>query len=82
MELGQRLRMLRKRCGKSIYELSKISGLDPGFIGRIEQGARGASRETVLRLGLALVHASNAITLHDIDELLLDAGFAPLVRAS
>jgi transcriptional regulator with XRE-family HTH domain len=80
MELAASLQRLRLKSHKSIYELAKLSGLDPAFIGRIEAGTRGASRETVLRLGLALVHNCDAITLHDVDGLLQDAGFAPLVR--
>ncbi len=80
MELAATLKRLRLKSHKSIYELAKLSGLDPAFIGRIEAGTRGASRETVLRLAFALVYNCDAITLHDIDGLLQDAEHAPLVR--
>ena len=57
-----------------------LTGLDQAFIGRLEKGTRGASRETVIRLGLALIHDCDTVSLYDVDELLMDAGFAPLAR--
>ena len=80
MDLATTLHRLRLRSGKSNYELAKLTGLDQSFIGRVEKGTRGAERDTVIRLGLALVYDCDAVTLHDIDELLQDAKCAPLVR--
>ena len=50
------------------------------FLGRLETGDRRASRETVILLGVALVHGSDRLTCEDVDELLLSAGYAPLRR--
>jgi len=80
LALATTLHRLRLKSGKSIYELAKLTGLDQAFIGRLEKGTKGASRETVIRLGLALVHDCDTVSLHDVDELLMDAEFAPLVR--
>ena len=81
MDLSTTLRQLRRKSGKSTYQLAKLAGLDQAFLRRVERGEKGASRETIIRVGIALVHNSDAIGLHDVDELLLNAGFAPLTRA-
>ena len=78
MEFGEKLQRLRKKAGKSRYELSKLTALDQAFLGRLETGVKNPSRDTVLKLGFALVHNNTAITLDDIDELLMAAEFAPL----
>ena len=78
MSFSETLERLRKRTGKSRYQLWKLSGLDQAFISRLEKGEKNPSRSTVIRLGLALVHGSTEVSCDDIDELLLDAGFAPL----
>ena len=80
MELATTYRKLRLKSGKSNYRLAILSGLDPAFLGRIEAGTRGTRRDTILRIGFALIHNSDSISLHDVDGLLLDAGFAPLQR--
>ena len=80
MALATTLHRLRLKSGKSIYEMAMLTGLDQAFIGRMEKGTRGARWETVIRLALALVYDGDAVSLHDVDELLMDAGFAPLVR--
>jgi predicted transcriptional regulator len=78
MEFPRVLKKLRTKSGKSRYELSKLTALDQAFLGRLETGEKNPSRDTVLKLGFALVHNNTAITLDDIDELLLAAEFAPL----
>ena len=78
MEFGKKLQRLREKAGKSRYELSKLTALDQAFLGRLETGEKNPSRDTILKLGFALVHNNNTITLDDIDELLLAAEFAPL----
>jgi transcriptional regulator with XRE-family HTH domain len=78
MEFARVLKKLRARSGKSRYELSKLTALDQAFLGRLETGEKNPSRDTVLKLGFALVHNNNTVTLDDIDELLLAAEFAPL----
>ena len=78
MDFGSSLAHLRAKTGKSKYRLSQLSGLDQAFIGRLEKGAKNPSRNTVILLGLALVHNCSAIDCDEIDDLLLAAGFAPL----
>lgn len=78
MNFGENLRYLRTKAGKSRYQLWKITGLDQAFLSRLEKGEKNPSRNTVILLGLALVHGCNQITCEHIDELLLVAGYAPL----
>jgi predicted transcriptional regulator len=77
---GDSLRRLRTRSGKSRYRLWQLTGLDQAFLARLETGEKNPGRNTVLLLGLALVHGSGVITCEDIDELLLAADYAPLHR--
>ena len=77
---GKVLKRLRLRTGKSRYQLWKFSGLDQAYLGRLEKGLKGASRETVILIGLSLVYNSDMLTPEDVDELLLAAGYAPLRR--
>lgn len=78
MEFAQGLRSLRLRAGKSRYQLWKLTGLDQAYLGRLEKGEKNPSRNTVILLGLALVHDCNVVSCEDVDELLLGAGYAPL----
>lgn len=78
MEFSRTLEQLRKKAGKSRYRLAQLSGLDESFIGRLEKGEKNPSRNTVILLGMALLHNCGSITLHDIDALLMDAEYAPL----
>ena len=78
MNFGETLRNLRARAGKSRYRLWQLTGLDQAYLARLEKGEKNPSRNTVVLLGLALVHGCTEITCDDIDELLLVAGYAPL----
>jgi transcriptional regulator with XRE-family HTH domain len=78
MNFGDTLHNLRTRAGKSRYRLWQLTGLDQAFLARLEKGEKNPSRNTVMLLGLALVHGCNKIMCDDIDELLLAAGYAPL----
>jgi transcriptional regulator with XRE-family HTH domain len=78
MSFGDNLRSLRARTGKSRYRLWQLTGLDQAFLARLEKGEKNPSPNTVMMLGLALVHGCTVITCEDIDELLLAAGYAPL----
>ena len=81
LNFGQTLRALRTRSGKSRYRLAQYSGLDQGYIQRLEAGERSnPSRDAVLMIGFALVENSSTVSLHDVDELLLAAAYAPLRR--
>ncbi len=73
------LRKLRSKSGKSKYRLAQYSGLDEAYVGRLESGERqNPSRDTVMKLGLALVADSTTVSIHDVNELLLAGGYAPL----
>ena len=78
MNFGENLQYLRKKSGKSRYRLWQLTGLDQSFLLRLEKGQKNPSRNSVLLLGLALVHGCSEITCDEIDELLLAASYAPL----
>jgi transcriptional regulator with XRE-family HTH domain len=78
MNFGDTLLNLRTKAGKSRYRLWQLTGLDQAFLARMEKGEKNPSRNTVMLLGLALVHSCNQISCDEIDELLLAAGYAPL----
>jgi len=78
MNFGDNLQYLRKKTGKSRYRLWQLTGLDQSFLLRLEKGQKNPSRNTVVLLGLALVHGSSEVTCDEIDGLLLAAGYAPL----
>lgn len=62
---GIAIRALRtaNRCG--LRELEKKTGLDRGYLSRLERGKRGASPETVLLIAHALNVPLEAITKED-----------------
>ena len=79
-EFSVLLRSLRDRSGKSRYRLAQFSGVNEGYLLRLETGERRKpTRDTVVKLGLALVADSSSVTLHDVNELLLSAEHAPLL---
>ena len=79
MTFGQTLKRLRTKSGKSRYRLNQYSGLDEAYILRLESGERqNPSRDSVMKLGLALVATSEAMSIQGVNELLLAAGYAPL----
>jgi transcriptional regulator with XRE-family HTH domain len=81
MSFGDTLKALRKKAGKSRYRLAQYSGIDQAYIQRLETGERSnPSRDVVLMIGLALVENLSTVSLHDVDELLLAADYAPLRR--
>ena len=74
------LRVLRERSGKSIYRLAQYSGLTEAYLGRLETGERrNPTRDTVVKIGIALVQDSAEVSIQDVQELLLAAGFTPLL---
>lgn len=81
MTFGNALRDLRRRTDKSRYRLAQYTGIDQAYILRLETGERThPSRDVVMMLALALVENSEAVTVDDIDEMLLSAGYAPFRR--
>ena len=74
------LRRLRERSNKSRYKLAQFTGVNEAYLLRLETGERrNPSRDVVMKLGLALVADSSLVTLDDVNELLLSAGYAPLL---
>ena len=79
-EFSTVLRTLCERSGKSKYRMAEISGLDEGYLGKLEAGKRRRpARDTVVKIALALVQNSTEVTIHDVNELLLSAEYAPLL---
>lgn len=78
-----------RRSGLSLTQLARRSWLDISYVSRLvhlpcdplnrrlgeHAETRHPSRDTVIRLGLAM-----QLSMEDLDELLLAAGYAPLVR--
>ena len=78
-EFSVLLRDLRERSGKSRYRLAQFSGINEAYLSRLETGERHRpTRDTVVKLGLALVADSSSVSLDDVNELLLSAEHAPL----
>ena len=74
------LRSLRERSGKSRYRLAQFSGVNEAYLLRLESGERHKpTRDTVVKLALALVADSSSVSLDDVNELLLAAEHAPLL---
>ncbi len=83
------LNRLLSRSGLSLSQLARRSWLDISYVSRLvhlecdplnprlgdRADSRRPSRDTVIRLGLAM-----RLSMEDMDELLLAAGYAPLVR--
>ena len=82
------LRRFMEAQGSSITSLARHSWLDIAYVWRLVRDdkdllnpqpggprARHPSRDAVIRLGLAL-----RLGIEEMDELLLAAGYAPLVR--
>ena len=81
MDFGSTLKTFRKLAGKSRYRLAQLSGIDQAYLLRLERGEQtNPSRDLVIHLGLALVFGSQVVTLENVDELLLSAGYASLQR--
>jgi hypothetical protein len=83
------LRRLFFRSGISLTLLSRRSWLDIGYVSRLisqdhdplnpplrpEGKAKQPSRDAIIRIGIAM-----GLALEDIDELLMAAAYAPLIR--
>jgi len=64
---GVAIRALRtaNRCG--LRELERRTGLDRGYLSRLERGERGASLSTLLLIATALNVPPKALTSEDIE---------------
>ena len=78
-EFSRTFKRLRAKAETSRYKLAQYSGLNEAYILRLESGERqNPSRDTVIKLGLALVAHSSDISISDVNELFLAGGYAPL----
>ena len=78
-EFSTTLKSLRSKSGKSRYQLARYSGLNEAYLLRLESGERqNPSRDVVMKLGLALASDTKAVSIDDVNLLLLSAGYAPL----
>ncbi|MFD0074329.1 helix-turn-helix domain-containing protein [Streptomyces sp. NPDC127166] len=59
---GSAIRTIREARGMSLQRLARLIKRSPGFVSRIETGERGASRDTLDRIAIALRTPINAIT--------------------
>ncbi len=80
-QFGRCLQELRHKAAKSRYRLAQYTGLNESYLLRLESGEkRQPSRDVALMLALALASGSDQVSLYDVEELLLSAGYAPLLR--
>lgn len=78
-EFSKTLLRLRKKAGKSAYQIAQFSGINEAYLSRLEHGEKiHPSRNVVLAIAMALVSGNETISLADIDQLLLSADLAPL----
>jgi hypothetical protein len=63
------------RVDVSCYQISEFSHIDQGYLSRLRNGTKkNPSPETVMKIGLALVHCSDKISLVDIERLFNSVG--------
>lgn len=66
---------LLEKTGVSCYQISQYSHLDQAYLSRLKNGEKkNPSAETVVRIGMALAHCSDKVSLYDIDDLLKATG--------
>lgn len=79
MSFANNFAQLRRKSGKSKYAISQYTGIDQAYLSRLESGEKAhPSREIILSIAFALASETNALSIYDIDELLMSAEYAPL----
>lgn len=74
---------LLKKFDISCYKVSQYTNLDPGYLSRLKSGEKNnPSRETVLKIGLALVHCNGEVTLSDVETLFRSISLSIVSRKS
>lgn len=63
------LRDLRKKKGYTLYDLSKLSGLSPSYISRLEASARRLNTEILSKLALALGCKESDFFTDDVNKV-------------
>jgi len=67
VEIGLRIKQLRKEKGLSRSELSEMADISTQFLGLVETGKRGLSPETVIRVSHALGVTTDFLLLGQTD---------------
>lgn len=70
------LKALRKTKGYTLYDLSKLSGLSPSYLSRLEASARRLNTETLNKLALALGCREDDFFKDDVQDLEIIASSA------
>jgi transcriptional regulator with XRE-family HTH domain len=74
---------LLKQFNISCYQISEFTHLNEGYLSRLRNGEKtNPSRETVLRIGIALAHCSDKVTLSDIETLFRSISLSIVIRKS
>jgi transcriptional regulator with XRE-family HTH domain len=73
-DFGPTFSRLLEETGISRYKIHQFTGLDQGFLSRLCVGSKSPSPETIMKIALALVHYSEKITLHDVEDLFKSVG--------
>ena len=70
MTMSEKLELLRQESGMSYQRLAETAHVDVAHVYRICKGKRNASRNTVLRMGVAM-----KLEVEQLDDLLSIGGF-------
>lgn len=82
MKVGDKIRALRKSRKMTIPELSRIAGMDPGNISRLERNLQGYSDASLKKIAEALnVDISELFSTKDIDGTVDSYSINSLVKA-
>lgn len=66
---------LLEKSSVKCYQIHKYTRLDVGYLSRLKSGEKkNPSPETIVKIGLALVHKNNRIRLSDIEQLFRSVG--------
>jgi len=82
LAIGERIKILRKQHNLSQQTLSEMIGKTPTYISRLESGTRGASIDTIIEIGNALMISTDSLLAEYLwhKEELLNDEFAKLLN--
>jgi len=81
MNVGDKIRALRKSRRMTIPELSRVTGMDPGNISRLERNLQGYSDASLKKIAEALdVDISELFSSKDIDDTVHSYSINSLVK--
>lgn len=81
MKIGDKIRALRKSQKMTIPELSRLTGMDPGNISRLERNLQGYSDASLKKIAEALrVDISELFSSKDIDDTVDSYSINSLVK--